>query len=231
MKTARTKPSFSVAPDVLDLGWIGACFIMNDLCNRDSDSEFDRLRDETIAKILSGTTWEQLKADPILLGFKQMHETIKHSNRETTAAPAKLFQMLERNGAFPHVNLLVDIYNLVSLETRLAMGVHDCAKISGDVTLRLTNGTEGFIPIGTPELKARPGDYAYIDDNNDIICWLEVRQHEKTKVTPDTTRCFYVIQGNTATPPGYIQAATVKLIDITQKYCGGTAQMLYTPWD
>jgi DNA/RNA-binding domain of Phe-tRNA-synthetase-like protein len=225
----QPKLSFAVSQDVLALGWTGACFIMTDLCNRESDSGFDRLKDEAITKILSERTYEQLKADPILQGFKQMHEAIKHSNRETTAAPLKLLQILERNGAFPRVNLLVDIYNLISLETRLAMGVHDCAKISGDVTLKLTNGTERFIPIGTPELKARPGDYAYIDDNNDIICWLEVRQHEKTKVTPDTTQCFYVIQGNPITPPGYIQAATAKLIDLTQKFCGGTAQMIDTP--
>lgn len=203
---------------------------MTGLRNRESDPGFDRLKDETIAKILVEKTYEQLKADPILQGFRQMHDTIKHSNRETTAAPAKLLQILERNGVFPHVNLLVDIYNLVSLETRLAIGVHDCAKISGNVTLRRTNGTEQFIPIGTPELKARPGDYAYIDDNNDIICWMEVRQHEKTKVTLDTTQCFYVIQGNPVTPPEYIQDTTRKLIDLTQKFCGGTAQMIYTPW-
>jgi DNA/RNA-binding domain of Phe-tRNA-synthetase-like protein len=229
LKLPGTTPSFAVTHDVLDLGWIGACFVMAGLKNRESDPGFDRLKEETIAKILAEKTFEQLKADPILQGFKQMHEKIKHSNRETTAAPAKLFQILERNGVFPHVNLLVDIYNLISAETRLAMGVHDCAKISGNVTLRPANGTESFIPIGTPELKARPGDYAYIDGNNDIICWLEVRQHEKTKVTLDTTRCFYVIQGNAVTTPEYIRTTTSKLIDLTQTFCGGTARMIYTP--
>ncbi len=202
---------------------------MTGLRNQESDPGFDQLKNDIIAKILSEKTHESRKADPILQGFKQMHEIIKHSNRETTAAPAKLLQILERNGHLPHVNLLVDIYNLVSLETCLAMGVHDCAKISGDVTLRLTNGTERFIPIGTPELKARPGDYAYIDSNNDIICWLEVRQHEKTKVTLDTTRCFYVIQGNAVTPPEYIETAAAKLIDLTRKYCGGAAKIIYPP--
>jgi DNA/RNA-binding domain of Phe-tRNA-synthetase-like protein len=111
--------------------------------------------------------------------------------------------MLLKHGQLPRINLLVDIYNLVSVKTHLSLGAHDRQKLGGDVHLKLTTGTERFWPIGTNELyPVKPGKYAYVDDDNDIICRLEVRQVEKTKVLPDTTACFFIVQGNPANQPG-----------------------------
>ncbi len=105
--------------------------------------------------------------------------------------------MLLKNGYLPNINLIVDIYNLVSVMTKLALGAHDLDSIKGDVSLRLTNGSETFLPIGYNKNKPiSRGEYAYIDDNNDVLCRMEVRQVEKTKVTESTSNCMYIVQGN-----------------------------------
>lgn len=221
---------FSVADKVTALGWTGICFRMDGLRNRESDLEFQQLKAETIRNILPTLTREKIKSDPVLAGFKRMHEAIGHSNRETVAAPEALLNMLLRTGNLPQINLLVDIYNLISVETRLALGAHDVNLIPGRVEVRFTDGTEKFVPIGTAKpKKVRAGDYAYIDGDNEILCWLEVRQVEKTKVTLETTDCFYIIQGNAETNADYLYSAASRLIELTKRFCGGTETMIYVP--
>jgi DNA/RNA-binding domain of Phe-tRNA-synthetase-like protein len=220
--------SFAVSDQVKALGWNGIGLEITGLQNKESDPQFERLKNETIQKILGTLSPELLKTDPLLKGFKQLHEKIKHSNRETIAASENLLSFLLKTGKIPHINLLVDIYNLVSVETRLALGAHDIERISGNVQIRLLDGSENFRPIGASEpKKVRPGDYAYIDDGNDILCWLEVKQVEKTKVTIDTHDCFYIIQGNYATSTEYLINAANRLVSLTKQFCGGQEKMLY----
>jgi DNA/RNA-binding domain of Phe-tRNA-synthetase-like protein len=222
--------TFTVSNQVKTLGWNGICFVMTDLQNKASDPDFENIKNDAIQNISAGLTPEQIKSDAILRGFKQLHERIAHANRETVAAPETLLNILLKTGKIPRINLLVDIYNLISIETRLALGAHDLKQISGNVQMRLMNGAENFWPIGSDgPKKVRPGDYAYIDDDNDILCWLEVRQVEKTKVTTDTHDCFYIIQGNTATAVEYLENAAKRLINLTKKFCGGQERMIYTP--
>jgi DNA/RNA-binding domain of Phe-tRNA-synthetase-like protein len=154
------------------------------------------------------------------------------SNRKNVASPENLLRWLLKNGELPALNVVVDIYNLVSVRTRLALGAHDMARVTGGITLRLTNGSEGFVPLGSAEAKAvRAGEYAYVDDGNDVLCRLEVRQVEKTKVGPGTTGCFYIVQGNAATPDALIREAAGEVIALTTRFCGGEARMLHAPWE
>ena len=92
----------------------------------------------------------------------------------------------------------------------------------------LTDGSEKFLPLGSSEYKdIGPGEYSYIDDSNEIICRLEVRQVEKTKIKLSTKNCFYIIQGNEYTDRNYIKGAVDELISLTSKYCGGKQKILY----
>ena len=58
-----------------------------------------------------------------------------------------------------------------------------------------------------------------------------MRQSEKTKVTPETTEAFFIIQGNRATPPAALRAAADELIRLTTTFCGGEARLLRVPPD
>ena len=163
----------------------------------------------------------------VLQGFRELHNKIGFSNRNFVSAPENLLLNLLKDGRFPHVNLLVDIYNLISVETRLSLGAHDIAHVAGNIQLRLTSGQEGFWPLGATQPKSvRPGGYAYVDDANDVLCMLEVRQVEKTKATLASSDVFYIVQGNAETELPYIQAAAQRLIALTRRFCGGTSRLL-----
>ena len=107
------------------------------------------------------------------------------------------------------------------MESKLALGAHDIDKITGNVSLKLTDGKELFIPLGQEEPKEVPANvYSYIDDNNEILCYLEVRQVNKTKVTNDSKDIFFIVQGNEKTDYNYVKNVAGELITVITYYCG-----------
>jgi DNA/RNA-binding domain of Phe-tRNA-synthetase-like protein len=223
---------FDIAPEALALGIRGAYFLMKGLSVKENDPVLEEAKSALLNEITPTLSVESIQNDAVLVGFRKLHEKVHVSNRKNVASPENLLSYLLARNQMPSINSLVDVYNLISIKTRLAIGAHDVKKIEGNIHLRLTNGTERFWPIGSD--KAKPigvGEYGYIDDANDVICRLETRQVEKTKVTITTSECFFIVQGGVDVDQNRIKAATEELIEMTRRFCGGEVRFLYKPWE
>jgi DNA/RNA-binding domain of Phe-tRNA-synthetase-like protein len=219
--------SFDVSQEVLALGLKGAFLTIVGLTNKETDPQFEALKAATIGEILPTLTKESIANSPVLAGFRELHVKVDRPGKKNVASPENLLLMLLESGKLPHVNLLVDIYNLVSIQTQFALGAHDLTNVSGDIHLRMTTGQESFWPLGHSKPQSiSAGEYAYIDDANDVLCRLEVRQVEKTKVTLATTDCFFIVQGNSQTSTTDVEAASNRLIELVTRFCGGEPRYL-----
>ncbi|MBI2037619.1 MAG: tRNA ligase [Candidatus Magasanikbacteria bacterium] len=218
---------FEVAKEVLDLGVKIITARIVDVQNIDLNSDFEVYKNEELEKIKGNWEGKKYKDDPVLEGFRDLHTKVGRSNRDYVASPEGLrWSFLER-GRFPHINTLVDIYNLISLKTGLALGAHDIDKVQGNITLRLTKGDEVFIPLGKTEpTTIFPGEYGYVDDENNVICRLEVLQVEPTKVSTNSKDIFVIIEGNVKTSPKYVENAAKEVCELITKFCGGTYSFL-----
>ncbi len=215
-------PRFHITPAVRDLGVRGAFAVLTDLDNRQEPEGLAAWRDDLMQRLRAELTAGFVDADPTLAGFRALHDRIGRSNRRFPASAEALVALFQRKGLVPAINPLVDLYNGVSLETRLSLGAHDLATIEGDITLRMTDGTERFVPLGARAAEPVPaGEYGYVDERGEILCRLEHRQCERTKVTAATTQAFYIVQGNAATPAAMIEAALDRLVSLTTAHCGG----------
>lgn len=219
--------SFSTQKEVLDLGVKIITARITDVKNSDSNADFEIYKNTELEKIKNQWEGKKYKDDPVLAGFRDLHTKVGRSNRDYVASPEGLrWSFLER-GRFPHINLVVDIYNLVSLKTGLALGAHDIEIVQGNITLRLTKGNEIFIPLGkTESLSIFPGEYGYVDDGNNVVCRLEVLQVEPTKVTSASKDIFLIIEGNANTSDEYVKQAAEEVCQVITKYCGGNYAFL-----
>ena len=128
------------------------------------------------------------------------------------------------------INLAVDLYNVVSLETLLTLGAHDGAKVNGNVRLKIATGKEHFLPLGSEKTeRVAAGDYCYVDDTDEVLCRLDYKQTDKTKITPETTHGFFIIQGNPATSQDQLAAAVDRLVALIRQYCADRETEIYTP--
>lgn len=223
--------SFTMDEQVIGLGVTGVYFVMGGLTNLHSHDEFDELLEHTLSDLDDAAVRGQdLKTHPILAGFRDLHSAVGRSNRDNVASAESLLRLIRMNGSVPRVNLLVDIYNMISLKTQLAIGAHDLERFDGDVRLALTTGDERFFPATAMEPKAvQAGEYAYIDGSNQIICRMETRQVGPTRVDLATTEAFYAVQGNKMTDASYVWDAAQELIALTKEFCGGSERILYRP--
>lgn len=102
----------------------------------------------------------------------------------------------------PHINSIVDIYNLESLRSAIATGGHDLDKVNGDVIVTVSGREDSFTAIGGSQKHVEPTDFIYCDDNG-ILAYLDVRDSELYKMSDDTHNVFFVMQGNENTSVEY----------------------------
>lgn len=221
------KINFSVDQKVLDLGLKIQAIKITGIINSKSNPTFLEYQNEELEKLKEYWKGNQIENDQILKGFRDLHTKVGRSNKKFVSSPESLIWLLKERGRFPQINTLVDIYNLISIKYKLALGAHDIRKVIDNIALKITDGSEKFISLEThqPE-NIFPGEYAYVDSGNNVICRLEVIQCEKTKITPESKDVFFIIQGNSNTTIDHIDTATKELIELVNRFCRGEVTYL-----
>ena len=218
---------FYIHQNVLDLGVKIKGVLIQDIDNHTISDDYLAWRSEKVTELLEKYRGYDLKSDEILEGFYTLHTKVNVPRRKIFPASENLIRLLQKKQDLFSINKAVDIYNIISMESELALGAHDIDYVNGDIHLKLTTGNETFVPLGYSEPKpVKSGEYAYIDDAEDILCWLEVRQVEKDKVTDDTKNIFYVVQENEKTPEDLLQKTAEDIISFTTEFCGGRGEII-----
>ena len=221
------KIRFAVEQAVLDLGVKIVFPVIEGIDNTITSPEWMEKRKEIIDRLLKEYCDIDYHADSILEGFHILHDRAGVKRRKNIPASENLIRLLNKHGDVFFINQAVDIYNIISMESKLALGAHDIDRVDGDVILRFTDGTERFIPIGQEEpVPVNAHEYSYCDDANEVLCRLEIRQVEKTKVDENSRNVFYIVQGNMATDDALLLETAQRIIDETVKYCGGTGRIM-----
>lgn len=218
---------FNVEEKVLDLGLKIKAVVIENIDNKSENKEYEIWKKGKIQELIKKYKDYNIKDDDVIEGFYKLHEKVGVARRKNLPASENLIKLLIKREELININKAVDIYNILSIESKLCLGAHDIDKISGNVTLKITNGTEVFLPLGQDEPKPiNSGEYSFVDDNNDVICWLDIRQVDKTKVTSDTKNVLYFIIGNEKTSINELEIVCNQIIELTTKYCGGKGKII-----
>ncbi len=94
-----------------------------------------------------------------------------------------------KGGPLPRVNVLVDLYNAVSVRSLTPIGGEDLDHLQGALRLTIADGEEHFDGHdGAP----RPGEIVWRDDDGVTCRRWNWRQGVRTRLTDATTRAFFV---------------------------------------
>lgn len=219
--------NFFVEQAVLDAGVKILFATVRGADNRSSCEQWQEYRTQALKELVQRYEEIDFHADAVLEGYHILHERTGVKRRKNIPASENLIRLLRKHRDLPYINQAVDIYNLISLESKLALGAHDMDHVDGNVTLCFTDGSERFVPIGQSEpVPVAPHEYSYCDDANEILCRLEIRQVEKTKVEQATKNLFYIVQGNDATPEILLRETAERIVEQTTFFCGGTGEII-----
>jgi methionyl-tRNA synthetase len=161
---------------------------------------------------------------PVLAGYRALHARLGVTG---VVPPAqRLVELVQATGRLPNINTVVDAYNLVSALTGLSVGAHGLARVRGDLRLALTRGDERYTPLGeTAPSPVAAGEYAALDDEK-ILCRLDVRQCEETRITRETPAFLVYVQGNPAAPYPALEAGLRQIGDLVVEIGGGAYQVV-----
>lgn len=219
---------YFVQQDVLDAGVKVLFVTVRGMDNTAVPEAWREYRTRRLGELCREYETLDVHADPVLEGFHLLHDAVGVKRRKNVPASENLIKMLKKNqGEMFFINTAVDIYNLLSMESKLALGAHNMERIDGNVTLRFTDGSERFVPLGQTEpVAVAPHEYCYCDDSNEVLCRLEIRQVNKTAVDEAARDVLYILQGNRATPEELLRDTARRLVELTQTYCGGHGEII-----
>ncbi|MEK6963984.1 MAG: methionine--tRNA ligase [Nanoarchaeota archaeon] len=164
-----------------------------------------------------------LESNKILQGYRDLYRLVNYA--EGPSAAEQLIDFIQK-GTLPNINTVVDAYNLVSAETFLSFGAHDLTKIKGNISFKYVTGSEHYHPLGSSApVKVQEGEYACVDEEK-ILCRLEVKQCEESKITKNTKDFMIYAQGNQFTDEAYVRAALEKACKLITEVCGGSYEIL-----
>ena len=116
----------------------------------------------------------------------------------------------------PEVNLLVDVYNAVSVTHRLPVGGEDLDAYAGAPHLVRADGTERFDTVadGGPAVEhPEPGEVVWRDDTGVTCRRWNHRQCVRTRITEGTTRALFLLERLDPMPFEALDAAADDLLD------------------
>ena len=135
---------------------------------------------------------------PITQGYADLLKSVGRSIKKYPPTVPAFIRNIQRRGSMPHINSVIDIYNVESLHSLLAIGGHDLDKIDGQITFTVAKEAGVFLPISSTEKQVAETDYVYRDPKG-IIAWLGVRDGENYKFDDGTKNAIFIIQGNANT--------------------------------
>lgn len=219
--------NFVVAPDITGLGIRVSGFLVDGIKNDAYSPDFSSYRKGLLEELKITKDPDLIGQDPVIRGYQLLHQKIGIS-KKFVPSPESLIKFLFKYGDMPAINPLVDIYNCVSLETGLSIGAHDLDKVQGRINFRLAGGSERFVPLGRGKMeKIKAGEYCYIDDSDEVLCRLECRQSDKTKIDGETRRCFVIVQGHELTSAEYVLTTSRRLSGLIKRFCGGEEKAFF----
>ena len=209
-----------VTPEVAALGICVAMARFRGAKVSNRSNPLEKLKKEALDTICA----IDLAAHPVLAAYRELHGRV---GAEGVVPPAQhLISLAKANGRLPNLNTVVDSYNLVSAQTGFSIGAHDCAYLVGDVAFRITGGGERYRPLGEPApVPVKAGQYACMDGEK-IICLMDVKQCEETRITKQTSEFVIYVQGNSRTTPHDVQDGLQRLGALVTEICGGTYELV-----
>jgi DNA/RNA-binding domain of Phe-tRNA-synthetase-like protein len=113
-----------------------------------SDRFWSYMDEEVLPKIrkdIEGKAWRDI---PGIRGSRAAYKAFGRNPGRYRVSSEALIRRVRRGDELYHINSVVDVNNLISVESGLSVGSYDLSEIHGAITLRKAEQGEGYTGIG-----------------------------------------------------------------------------------
>jgi DNA/RNA-binding domain of Phe-tRNA-synthetase-like protein len=145
---------------------------------------------QTIVDGFSGLTMEQVRQFPPIKALREAYRVLGNDPTRYRGSNEALFRRIVQGKGLYQVNTVVDINNLISLETRHSAGTFDLDRIKPPVVFRAGLPDESYVGIGRGEIKIE-GLPVFADEGGPF--GSTTSDSERTMVRLETNRILMVV--------------------------------------
>ncbi len=210
---------FTTFPDVL-IGVITARGIDN---SAESSEVMQNLHREEM-QVRERFITQQLSEHPHIAPWREAYRKFGAKPKDYQSSVENLIRRVVKGYSLPHINMLVDLYNTISLRHIVPAGGEDLDKIEGDIELTFANENEPPVKLlGEPEARSpKIGEVIYKDAISSICRRWNWKEADRTKLSDGTHNAVLVIEALPPVDRLKLNEILQELATLVRTFCDGS---------
>ena len=190
--------------------------------NTKSNSDLEKFKETILKDAREKYNLESLKDVPVFRAYRDFFWMIGIDPTKNRPAAEALIRRILAGKPIPHINTLVDAYNLVSIKSEVALAVFDENKLRCELTMRSALKEESFLGIGMDKPVDLGGREVVISDSDRLVAMYPHRDAGFSKVTEKTENILIIICGVPGIPAETLQQTAKTASEYITRFCSGT---------
>ncbi|MFQ3556512.1 phenylalanine--tRNA ligase beta subunit-related protein [Streptomyces gramineus] len=194
------------------------------LVNGPSDEASSALLDDAARRLAARLDGRAPHEDPHMAAWRAVYTAFGSKPSRTRNSAEALARRALADGGLPRINLLVDLYNAVSVAHLIPVGGEDLGLVRGGMRLVRATGEEDFVTVaGGEESVEHPdaGEVVWCDAAGVTCRRWNWRQGPRTRLTERTASAVFLLEGLAPLPVAELASAGAELAELLQKFSPG----------
>ncbi|MEW2292289.1 phenylalanine--tRNA ligase beta subunit-related protein [Streptomyces sp. NPDC006743] len=162
--------------------------------------------------------------DPHMAAWRETYTAFGSKPSRTRNSAEALAKRALSDAGLPRINVLVDLYNAVSVAHLIPVGGEDLDRIRGGMSLVRAGGEEEFVTVaGGEEVVEHPdaGEVVWRDEAGVTCRRWNWRQGPRTRLTERTTSGLFLLESLAPMPVADVVRAAGELAELLEKFSPG----------
>ncbi|MFC5218368.1 B3/4 domain-containing protein [Streptomyces coerulescens] len=194
------------------------------LVNGPSTEASSALLDDAARRLAVRLAGRAPHEDPHMAAWREAYTAFGSKPSRTRNSAEALAKRALTEAGLPRINLLVDVYNAISVAHLIPVGGEDIDRIEGGMHLVRATGEEDFVTVaGGEQVVEHPdaGEVVWRDDAGVTCRRWNWRQGPRTRLTEETVSGIFLLESLTPIPVADVESAARELADLLEKFSPG----------
>ncbi|QEU96031.1 B3/4 domain-containing protein [Streptomyces kanamyceticus] len=168
--------------------------------------------------------------DPHMAAWRAAYTAFGAKPSRTRNSAEALAKRALADGGLPRINVLVDLYNAISVAHLIPVGGEDLDHIQGGMRLVRATGEEDFVTAAAGERVVEhpdAGEIVWCDDEGVTCRRWNWRQGPRTRLTEESVNAIFLLEG--MGPDAGLEAAGAELAEFLEKFSPGARITVRAP--
>ncbi|MFE5113963.1 B3/4 domain-containing protein [Streptomyces sp. NPDC056663] len=227
-------PTLTVSDDVRTLapGFTYLAVEARGLVNGESNEDSSALLDDATRRLVARLDGRAPHEDPHVAAWRDTYTAFGAKPSRTRNSAEALARRALTDAGLPRINLLVDLYNAISVAHLIPVGGEDTDRIKGAMRLVRSTGQEPFRTVAGGDEAVEhpePGEVVWCDDEGVTCRRWNWRQGVRTRLTEESVNAMFLLESLAPMTIGELEAAGAELAESLEKLSPGAQITVRTP--